>query len=75
MLGCRSGVKKLLTDKFPSVIIWHCANHRLELSVADTVKDISGVNRFKSFLDKLYVIYHASPKIAENCIHVLSYLK
>ena len=62
MLGCRSGVKKLLTDKFPSVIFWHCANHRLELSVADTVKDVSGVNRFKSFLDKLYVIYHASPR-------------
>ena len=62
MMGCKSGVKKLLSDKFPSVIIWHCANHRLELSVGDVVKEISGINRFKSFIDKLYVIYHASPK-------------
>jgi len=62
MFGCKSGVKKLLTDKFPSVIVWHCANHRLELSVADTVKEISRINRFKSFLDKLYVLYHSSPK-------------
>ena len=38
MLGRKSGLKKLLTKKFPSVIFWHCANHRLELSVGDTVK-------------------------------------
>ncbi|XP_030046369.1 E3 SUMO-protein ligase KIAA1586-like [Microcaecilia unicolor] len=62
MLGARGGVKKLLKDKFPSVLVWHCANHRLELSVHDAVKAVSGINRFKSFIDKLYVLYHASPK-------------
>ena len=62
MLRRKSGLKKLLTEKFPSVIFWHCANHRLELSVGDTVKKVLGVNRFKSFLDKLFVLYHASPK-------------
>ena len=71
MLGCKSGVKRLLIDKFPSVIVWHFANHRLELSVADTVKVISWINRFKSFLDKLY---HASPKNSRelhSCAEIL----
>ena len=62
MLGCKSGVKKLLSERFPSIIVWHCANHRLELAVGDAVKKTSGINRFKSFIDELYVIYHASPK-------------
>lgn len=62
MLGRRSGVSTLLKNMFPSILIWHCANHRLELSVADAVKSVSSINRFKSFMDKLYVIYHASPK-------------
>lgn len=62
MLGRKSGLKKLLTERFPSVIFWHCANHRLELAVGDTIKEVSGINRFKAFIDKLYVLYHASPK-------------
>ena len=62
MLGCKSGVKKLLSERFPSIIVWHCANHRLELAVGDAVKKTLGINRFKLFMDKLYVIYHASPK-------------
>jgi hypothetical protein len=60
--GSRGGVKKLLKEKFLSIIVWHCANHRLELAIHDAVKTISGINRFKSFTDKLYVPYHASPK-------------
>jgi hypothetical protein len=66
MFGSRGGVSKLLKDKFSSVIVWHCTNHRLELSVHDTVKDVAGTNRFKSFIDKLYVVYHASPKYARE---------
>jgi hypothetical protein len=31
MMGARGGVKKLLRGKFRTVIVWHCANHRLEL--------------------------------------------
>ena len=71
MLGCKGGVKRLLIDKIASIIVWHCANHRLELSVADTVKVISWINRFKSFLDKLY---HASPKNSRellSCAEIL----
>ena len=33
MLGTKSGVGKLLKDKFPDIILWHCLNHRLELAV------------------------------------------
>jgi hypothetical protein len=49
-------------DEFRPVIVWHCANHKLELSVADTVKTAAGINRFRAFIDKPYVIYHASPR-------------
>jgi hypothetical protein len=62
MCGSRGGVKKLLKEKFPSIIVWHCANHTLELAVHDAVKTVSGINRFRSLIDKLYVLYHASPK-------------
>jgi hypothetical protein len=55
-LTCDGGVSKLFKDKFPCIIVWHCANHRLELSVHDTIKDVAGTNRFRIFLDKLYVV-------------------
>lgn len=62
MLGRKSGVGSLLKDKFPSIIVWHCCNHRLELCVSDVLKEMANINRFKGFIDKLYVLYHASPK-------------
>lgn len=37
-------------------------NHRLELAVNDSVKDITATNHFKAFLDSLYVLYNRSPK-------------
>jgi hypothetical protein len=61
-LGRKSRVAKLLKDEVPSVIVWQCAHHRLKLSVADTVKAVGGINRFRVFMDKPYIIYHASPK-------------
>jgi hypothetical protein len=53
--------------------VWHCANHRLELSVGDTVKTVSEINRFKSFIDKLHVLYHASPQNSRE-LHVCAKL-
>ncbi|XP_065662771.1 E3 SUMO-protein ligase KIAA1586-like [Hydra vulgaris] len=44
MLGCKSCIFKLITEKFPFVIVWHCANHRLQLSVGDTIREISSIN-------------------------------
>ncbi|KAF5281765.1 hypothetical protein FQR65_LT14560 [Abscondita terminalis] len=66
MLGCRAGVAVLLKAQFPNIIIWWCLNHRLELSVGDAVKAVASINRMTSFLDKLYTVYHASPKNARQ---------
>ena len=62
MLGRKAGVAKILRDKFPRIIVWHCIAHRLELSVHDSVTEVAGINSFKCFIDLLYTTYHASPK-------------
>ncbi|UYV77289.1 hypothetical protein LAZ67_15000351 [Cordylochernes scorpioides] len=64
MVGRQSGVVTRLKQKFPKLFAWHCLNHRLELSVGDTIKEVRGINHFKAFLDKLYSLYSQSPK---NC--------
>ena len=67
MTGRISGVTKKLKELFPSIIFWHCANHKLELAVGDSVTSVAGVNNFKVFMDKLYSLYSSSPK---NCIEL-----
>ena len=62
MLVTKSGVGKLLKDKFPDIILWHCFNHRLELAVGNAIESISGSNDFQSFLEHLYSLYSQSPK-------------
>ena len=62
----------LIREKFPSLIVWHCANHRLELSVSDAVKSVSEINSFKAFFGKLHVLYHASPKNSRD-LQAVSY--
>lgn len=71
MLGRKSGVCALLKERFPSIIVWHCSNHRLELCVNDVVKKMATINRFKAFIDKLYVLYHASPKNSRD-LHLVA---
>jgi hypothetical protein len=73
MLGNPSGVKKLMKEIFSSVTVWHGVKQRLELSVSDSVHAVLGMNRFKSFSDKLYVLYHASPKNSRE-LHACSKL-
>ena len=51
MLGTKSRVGKLLKDKFPDIILWHCLNHRLELVVGNALESVSGTNDFQSFLE------------------------
>jgi hypothetical protein len=62
MLGRKNGVAVGLQKIFPNLIIWHCANHRLELAVHDTRNEVQGVSSFHFFFDKLYSIYSMSPK-------------
>jgi hypothetical protein len=61
MLGNHSGVMKM-KESFPSVIVWNYVNHRLELPESDAMHAPSGINRFESSINKLHVLYHASPK-------------
>jgi len=71
LLGKRNGVAVRLKEKYPLIFSWHCLNHRLELAVGDTLKDITATNHFKHFLDSLYSLYSRSPKnqieLKEHC--------
>ena len=60
MLGCSSGVT--LRNDIPNIIIWYCLNHRLQLVLDDSVKEIKQVNHFKIFMDKIYALFHQSNK-------------
>lgn len=60
---------------FPNLIIWHCSNHRLELAVNDVVNEVDGINRFKIFMNKLYSLYHQSPKNLNELRQVVSSLE
>ena len=54
--------KKLWCGSTTIIIVWHCLNHRLELSVADAISGVHGVNHFRSFMDKVYALNGQSPK-------------
>lgn len=66
LMGKNNGVIKLFEEVCPSLIVWHCANHRLELAVRDSIKAVAGIDRFKRFIDKIYALYSASPKNARD---------
>ena len=71
MLGKKSGVASRLRAKYPAIFQWHCMNHRLELAVADAVKDVNVVNHFKHFLDCIHSLFSQSNKnqreLSEEC--------
>uniref|UniRef100_A0A2D4LSF5 KRAB domain-containing protein n=1 Tax=Micrurus spixii TaxID=129469 RepID=A0A2D4LSF5_9SAUR len=62
MLGRKSGVSSRIAKEFPNIVIWHCLNHRLQLVLDDSIKEIMQVNHFKIFIDKVYTIFHQSNK-------------
>jgi hypothetical protein len=47
MMGRKSGVSKLIKQKFPSLIVRNRADHRLKLSVGDMVKPFNSIDIFK----------------------------
>lgn len=57
MMRSHSGVCAKFAEKFQHIVKWHCSSHRLELSVHDTTNEISGVDQFHIFFDKLYSSY------------------
>lgn len=62
MVGIKAGVLTQLKNKFPNIFLWHCMCHRIELAINDAVDSVTQINHVKSFLDKLYSIYHVSAK-------------
>uniref|UniRef100_A0A452HE66 DUF4371 domain-containing protein n=1 Tax=Gopherus agassizii TaxID=38772 RepID=A0A452HE66_9SAUR len=63
MLGHKSGVAARLIEDFPNIIIWHCLNHRLQLTLDYAINDKNEISlHFKIFLDKIYAIFHQSNK-------------
>ena len=62
MLGRKSEVATKLLGNFPESIIWNCLNHRLHLSLDDSISEIKQVNRLKIFLDKNCSNYHPPNK-------------
>lgn len=62
MLHRKAGVATHLCAKFPDLFVWHCLNNCLELAFRDVLKEVIGLNHLKIFFDKLYGLYHASPK-------------
>ncbi|KAJ1127626.1 hypothetical protein NDU88_006022 [Pleurodeles waltl] len=62
MLGKQAVVPAQLQICYLGLFEWHCSNNQLELAVGDVMKYILGINHFQIFFDKLYSLYHASPK-------------
>jgi hypothetical protein len=47
MMLSKSGVTKLMEQKFPSLIVGNSADHRLELLAGDMVKSVNGIDILK----------------------------
>lgn len=62
LLGKKNGVAVQLKRKYPDLFTLHCMNHRLELAVTDSAKEISGVKNFTTFLGAVYTVYSMSSK-------------
>lgn len=62
MLGEISGVYGLLKQEIPHIIKVHCITHRLELSFADTLSDVSVLKDVKEMLQGIWKHYHYSAK-------------
>lgn len=61
MIGKRVGAASQRCSKFPG-IHRYCLSHRLERAVGDVVKEVSGINPFLIFFDKVCSLNHVSPK-------------
>lgn len=53
---------------------WHSSNHRLKLTMNDTVEETYVIDNFHIFFDKLYSLYHQTPKNQRKLDEIGSYL-
>lgn len=63
MIGRKVAVGKLLTEKFPDLLVWR-SNHRLVVDAV--VKKIAGLKPFEILFYTLNVLYSSSPKNQYN---------
>ncbi|XP_067937031.1 E3 SUMO-protein ligase KIAA1586-like [Watersipora subatra] len=76
MTGPTSGVGRLLLDRFPDIILWHCSNQKLELAVGDAIEEVGGgISSFKIFVTSLHSLYSQSPKMQEEVKHLVAHFK
>jgi hypothetical protein len=60
-LSREGGVPELLLNPFPN-IVWYCLNHRLHLSVDDTLREVAGINYVKVMMVEIRTFYYSFPK-------------
>jgi hypothetical protein len=61
-------VARLFLDDFPNTTVWHFACHRLVLGASDLVDEVAVLNLLELFCDKLYSLYHRSPRNQDEVI-------
>jgi hypothetical protein len=64
------GWNKGVTALFPDVLVWHCCNHRLELTVKDVIREINEIDHMKLFLINctLCILFHPKTSINKECV-------
>lgn len=60
MSGKFNGVQALFRKEVPQALYVHCYNHHLNLVIADTCKNVSGVRMFFDLIESLYVFISGS---------------
>ena len=63
--GERAGVKALVKEDMPWIVVFWCLAHRLELLIKDTLCS-THFKAIDEFLLQVYYVYENSPKNAKN---------
>ena len=59
-MGRNHGIATILKESLPWLEVVHCFNHRLELALRDTFKDIKSFQMIDQMLMKIYYLYQNS---------------
>lgn len=73
-MGTTGGLKGLLTETMPWIVVFWCLAHRLELALKDALKSTLFV-QVDELLLRLYYLYEKSPKKCVELDEVISELK
>jgi hypothetical protein len=52
-MSSKSGATEIMKEKFPSLIAWQSADHRLKIPTGDTVKSVTGIEDLRHLLINL----------------------